>query len=372
MKTINFIFLLLLLSCGKASKNPIKIALSSSNPKIKKVVDSLEKHEVQILFTLVKRSTDNQVSFEDYAFNANEKNYFYPASTVKFPVAILALEKIQRGKNIDSNTDFYVEGDSTVTTFIKEIQKIFAVSDNEANNRLFEFLGQDYINAELNKKGITARISHRLSTENSDDVVTKPLVFYLNDSTTINTQKIISKPLKPLDLDKLKKGKGFMDEGELINQPMDFAFKNYFPLRSQHQMMKQLVYPENFPEKKQFELSENNRKLLLNAMKSLPKDVGYTGDEYYDSYGKFLIFGDSKADIPSHIEIYNKVGYAYGTLTDCAYIKNTKTDEEFIVSATVLVNANGIFNDNNYGYETIGIPFLAALGRQLIGVQPVE
>ncbi|NNF19140.1 MAG: hypothetical protein HKN61_05140, partial [Flavobacteriaceae bacterium] len=36
---------------------------------------------------------------------------------------------------------------------------------------------------------------------------------------------------------------------------------------------------------------------------------------------------------------------------------------EFLLTATILVNENGIFNDDQYEYEEIGIPFLAALGR---------
>ena len=75
------------------------------------------------------------------------------------------------------------------------------------------------------------------------------------------------------------------------------------------------------------------------------------------------MYGDQKETMPNHIKIYNKVGYAYGTLTDCAYIVDTKNEIEFMVVATLLVNSNGIFNDDTYEYETIGIPFLAELGR---------
>lgn len=66
-----------------------------------------------------------------------------------------------------------------------------------------------------------------------------------------------------------------------------------------------------------------------------------------------------------HISVYNKVGYAYGTLTDCAYIRDDNKNIEMIISATILVNKDQIFNDDNYEYEEIGIPFLAELGREL-------
>ncbi|MGB5359311.1 MAG: hypothetical protein WBN27_05150, partial [Eudoraea sp.] len=59
-----------------------------------------------------------------------------------------------------------------------------------------------------------------------------------------------------------------------------------------------------------------------------------------------------------------KVGFAYGTLTDCAYIVDEKNHIEFMLTATILVNKDDIFNNDNYEYEEIGIPFLAALGRE--------
>ena len=36
-----------------------------------------------------------------------------------------------------------------------------------------------------------------------------------------------------------------------------------------------------------------------------------------------------------------------------------------MVSATILVNKDGVFNDDTYEYDEIGFPFLAELGRQL-------
>jgi hypothetical protein len=77
------------------------------------------------------------------------------------------------------------------------------------------------------------------------------------------------------------------------------------------------------------------------------------------------MFGDTKENIPSNIKIYNKVGDAYGTLIDCAYIVDTTNKVEFMVSATLLVNKDGVFNDDKYDYDAIGFPFLAELGRQL-------
>lgn len=332
-------------------------------------MEDLKSYELQIRFTRIER-TKNSILFRDFDFQVDENTYFYPASTVKFPIAVLALEKINSSKNISIDTKFYIEGDTLETTFATEITKIFAVSDNAANNRLVEFLGQDAINQGLFLKNVgPVRIAHRLSTPNSDDVTTKPLIIYLNDSTTTSLPSITNRPPENLVLKGITKGIGYYAEDSLLLEPFDFSLKNYYPITSQHGVLKRVIFPEAFPENERFNLSISQRKFLLNAMQVLPKEAGYDPEEYYDSYGKFFMYGDSKDDMPAHISIYNKVGYAYGTLTDCAYIKDEKNKVEFLITATILVNDDKIFNDNVYEYDEIGIPFLAALGRELYDIE---
>jgi hypothetical protein len=36
-----------------------------------------------------------------------------------------------------------------------------------------------------------------------------------------------------------------------------------------------------------------------------------------------------------------------------------------MISATILVNKDQVFNDNIYEYDKVGLPFLAELGRQI-------
>ncbi|MGJ8660326.1 MAG: serine hydrolase [Cellulophaga fucicola] len=359
--------IILLISCKEKVKtpdHPIKYAIESANPKIKKVVDSITKYEVQIRYTEVNKK-QGIYTFNNYDVNVNSKNYFYPASSVKLPIAVLTLEKLNENDSLTKDSSFFIEGDTLKTTFAKEIIKIFAVSDNDAYNRLFEFLGQDYIDKKLTEKGLKdVRISHRLSTEDPDNVTTKPLVIYLNDSTTYNTKAIINSPIPPLEIDKLKKGIGYIEEDSLQKEPFDFSLKNNYPINDQQQVLQRVIFPESFTKTQQFNLSNEQLSFLKSTMSILPKDAGYPKNDYHDSYVKFFMYGDTKEPIPSTIKIYNKVGYAYGTLTDCAYIEDTENNIQFMLTATILVNKNGVFNDNTYEYNEIGIPFLAQLGRE--------
>jgi len=355
-----------LISCSSKEQNLnfLETALSSKNPKIKRVMDSIENYQVQIRYTQIDRRNDS-VIFTDYDFQVNDSNYFYPASTVKFPTAVLALERLNTTDTLTMNTRYYVEGDTIESTFKQDVSEIFAVSDNLANNRLVELLGFEEINNSLRKKGITpVRIAHRLG-QHSDDLRTKPLIVYLNDSSTGITKSILNKTPLELNLLNITKGSGYYQDDILIIEPFDFSSKNYFPISSQHNLIKRVIFPQNFDISERFNLSVEQRKYLLSTMHTVPRKAGYDQNSYYDGYCKFFIYGDTKENIPEHLEIYNKVGFAYGTLTDCAYIKDTKKNIDFLLTATILVNKDGIFNDDAYEYDEIGIPFLAQLGREI-------
>lgn len=136
--------------------------------KFEKILENKQQNQVQIIYTQIDRNKKNTPSFTHYFFNPNPR-YFYPASTVKFPVSVLALQRLNELKecNINKNTTLYHEKDFSGQTEATEeptaenkkpsisnyIKQILLVSDNNAFNRLYEFLGHDYINQELQKKG---------------------------------------------------------------------------------------------------------------------------------------------------------------------------------------------------------------------------
>ena len=366
--TILILLALLIFSCGTketSSENPIAIILASDSPNLKRVMSNLEKHALQIKFTQIERKNE-QTYFKDYNFQVDSANYFYPASTVKFPIAVLTLAKLNTLEGIDKDSKFYVEGDSVTTTFAKEIQKIFSVSDNVAYNRLFEFLGQDHINKQLSEIGIgPLRIAHRLSAPEAHEITTTPLIVYLNDSTTTTLPATINTTAQPLVLNAIEKGVGYIDEDSLMSNPFDFSLKNYYPIETQHKFLKTVLFPEMYESNEKIILKDNQLEFIRSAMHTVPRKGGYDSEIYYDSYCKFFMYGDTKENIPEYIKIYNKVGDAYGTLTDLAYIHDSKNNIEFLLTATILVNSNGIYNDNNYEYDDIGFPFLAELGRAL-------
>ena len=342
-----FLLLLLCIGCQNSDNDPLQKVLNSDLPAIKKVMENPEKYEVQIMFTEVNRGESGRITFKDYEYRVDEDVYFYPASTVKLPASILALEKLAEYKEINKDSRFRVETDSIETSTAIEIRKIFAVSDNEAYNRMFEFLGKDEFNERLNSKGINARISHRLSTPNADDLTSKPVVFKTMDST-ITIPKRANKEIVSLQKKSVLKGVGYLENDSLISSPKDFSKKNYYPISSMHGTMKRLIFPNLFPEEQRFKLDNKDRIGLINGMMLVPWQYGYSKRDYPDNYVKFFVIGDLVGEHkPKDIHIYNKVGYAYGYLIDCAYIFNETTNKDYFITAVVHVNENGIFNIEN-------------------------
>jgi hypothetical protein len=352
--------------CSTTKKNILQQTLASDNSKIKTVMSNPEAFELQIIYTQILRDKNNKVSFKDFAYNLNANNYFYPASTVKFPIAILALEKLNTMDNTSKDTPYLIEGKPEKLRFSEEISKVFAVSDNEASTNLLEFIGFDYLNESMKAKGLSPfRISHRLSAPNATEPKSKSITLFKDDNSVVILPEITNKSSIPLSINKLKKGIGFIKDDVLVHEPFDFSNKNFYPLETLHNTLKRIVFPETFTASERFNLTEKDREFIMFSMQNLPKNAGYDTKEYYDGYCKFFMFGDTKENIPTNIKIYNKVGDAYGTLIDCAYIVDNENKVEFMVSATLLVNKDGIFNDDQYEYDTIGLPFLAELGRQL-------
>ncbi|HAC23310.1 MAG TPA: hypothetical protein DCE81_00160, partial [Cytophagales bacterium] len=100
MKPLFWIWaVLVLVSCSSRVEDDARLIerLMEAHPQqfdhILKNRDSLE---VQIIYTQIDRDDRNRPSFRSFYFNVDSARYFYPASTIKLPMVLLALEKINR------------------------------------------------------------------------------------------------------------------------------------------------------------------------------------------------------------------------------------------------------------------------------------
>jgi hypothetical protein len=338
---------------------------------------------IQIIYTRINRKKNGKISFKDHTFNLNAKKYFYPASTVKLPVAILALQKLNElkiprlnkyttmitGAEYSGQTEVLFDstsenGKPSIAHYIK---KILLVSDNDAYNRLYEFLGQEYINNTLHQMGYEdVQVIHRLERSLTEDENrhTNPVKFFDTENNLVYEKRGENSSLKYAQRD-TRIGKGFMRRDTLINEPFDFSKKNRLPLSDLHKILRSVIFPESVPVSQRFNLSKEDYDFLQKYMSMVPRQSDFPSYDstYQDAYVKFLYYGAENIAAEPHIRIFNKPGDAYGFLIDAAYFSDSTNGIEFFLSAVIYCNSDGILNDNHYDYKTVGLPFMKNLGR---------
>ena len=89
----------------------------------------------------------------------------------------------------------------------------------------------------------------------------------------------------------------------------------------------------------------------------------YDTVNYWDNSVKYLFYGGERGTMKDNIRIFNKVGKAYGFLIDAIYFADFENNVEFMLSAAIHCNSDGIFNDDKYDYDEVGLPFMKNLGQ---------
>lgn len=340
-------------------------------------------YRVQIIYTQINRGANNMPAFTPYYYQTDPNRYFYPASTVKMPTALMALEKLHEMNREGVNKYTTMVTDSAWSrqtpvfndpttpdgrpNIAQYIRKIFMVSDNDAYNRLYEFLGQEYLNTALRKKGYTsAEIIHHLEVVMTQDENrhTNPVTFLGPAGDTLLHQPMQVSALPPLQRHDLL-GKGFERNGQLVNQPFDFSRKNRISLEDLTGILKAILFPQAVSQQQRFNIAADDYRFLWKYMSQYPQESVYPSydSSFQDAYAKYLYYGAEKGSLPKQFRIFNKIGDAYGFLVDVAYFADFEKNIEFMLSATILANKDGVFNDSKYDYETIGFPFMKNLGR---------
>ena len=356
--------------------------------KFKKELANPEKYRVQIIYTQIDRDKNNVPSFREYRYRVKRENYFYCASLVKLPVSALSLEKMRlhsvgslspkspmltdSASSCQKKTEHDSTSSSGLPSLSQYIKRMLLISDNEAYSRTYEFLGRDYIHDLLNSKGypdafIIQRFDSGCNTD--DNACTNPIRFLDSIGNLLYNQDAQCSSLTMLHpLGKPHAGLAYIDKNEKkVNEPKDFSQSNFLPLKDITRMLRSLVFPESVNPEERFKIKEEDRLFLLRYMSTLPRESDYpkyNSKNFYDSYKKYLIYGDNRATLQQDsLRIFNIVGQSYGFVSDVAYICDFKNNVEFMLSAVIYANEDEIINDNKYEYKSIALPFMAELGK---------
>ena len=295
-----------LLSCNS---NPIKSSLRKDDF-LKEIIKDKEEYQIQILLTKINQN-NTQFDFNEYEYQLDDNQYFYPASTNKLPIVILTLKKINelrsKGSEITLKSKIilnYKDGYSelvirdSITSFQNLIADVFLVSDNSASNILIDFIGYNYFNDEMKNAGFDKTyLNHKF---NPDPYVNSTWQISDLDNNIISSLNDNQKKIKADDkTNGLEKGDRRYFKGEILDESLNFSEKNRSSVTDMHNIIKYIFYPEIFDKTNTFNLNVEDYDFLRYWMSRFTyEDIGekFIGDEiFFETYNKFFIHGDEQS-----------------------------------------------------------------------------
>lgn len=346
---------------------------------VDRVLEQAEKYRLQFVCTIIdndqkaKMQTDRKVS----------GSYFYPASTVKLPVALLTLEKLNRlGFSLDDrlilnpdvqcgNTSYIQNTQPDGLSFRQMLEEMLVMSNNEHYSILYHFLSPGEMYQRLSELGYSGvhifrafngcELEAQLKT-NSWKVLQDGKMVYTQDAQVKSLDWLAN--MYRYDPGKLI-GSKHEYRGEIRPGPFDFNYQLELPLEQLHEMLLRLVHAELFPERMRWLLSPEQRAQMIEWMGKFPSECC---DELFDNarkfpnaYNKYFLVGESNAEYPRTI---SKIGLSYGFVTESVYVQCSEK-RSLVFTVSMYVNENDTVNDGKYEYEEIARPFLARVGTIL-------
>ena len=370
------------------SESPLLDSLLHTSPLLSRIADNPE-YELQIIYTQIDRDAQNRPTFTPYTFHLNPRQYFNPASLVKLPVVALSLEKLNdlnkpgitrrtimatgTAYRCQTPVPFAAPADSDQTATVGNyIKRMLLVSDNVAYNRLYEFLGQRPLNERLAQiSHPNVRITRRFAPcDTTANRYTNPLSFHTLQGDTLYKEAAKFNSISYISpLGRVLKGRAYQAGRRVIPEPYDFTTANHLPLSDITAFLQSILFPESVPKTQRFRLTSTDYAFLRRYLHATPHESGfhsYAPSGYFDAYKKYLYYGRNPEILhQSALRIYNIVGMSHGYLADIAYFADSLHQSEFMLSAVLYVNQDGIINDGAYEYDSIGQPFLAQLGHAI-------
>lgn len=389
MKKLVFLMIMLMFACSEIFAQdivPVKDdlldkLLKNKNSLLNKVLDNPSKYQFQLIYVRVMKDEKGNIRFEKRDL-FQDKYYFNPASLIKFPLAVAALEKLSALKDsgvdlnttinmhtcsCDYDTDDYVKNNSN-PCFGQFIREMMIMSDNDAYNLFFDFMGKDRFNnrmQELGYKNIIMRKHFTSRCTDEENNIGGGIGFSSQGQTLLRFPCDTSKKVFATDSSMpVKAGTSFLENGWVISGEKDFSNGNYVRLSEVTDLMIQLFFPNNVSKPK-LQMDEQYKEFLLEAMSDYPRNLkGYTinTEKKPDNLYKYFISEDKLGE---DIHIYNKVGQSSGFISDVTYVRDNKNDISFFLSASMLAKKSPVINDGNYNYSDLGFPVFRKIFEEI-------
>lgn len=361
-------------------------AILRTEPACAAVLDRAKEHRLQVVLAEFVDPLAKQPKLVKSRLG-DPQQYFYPASAIKLCGAVGALLALQDAAARDPSVtldapvvigarfpgDKRIDADATDVdggplTFRHLLRKLVLVSDNAAHNHCVELLGQDGMNRRMWEAGFaSARLWHRLSEARTRDENQQTREVRVGD--TVFPAREAGIGLANDGWTGLDVGTAWMQGGERIDGPMSFAQKNAMALDDLQDVLVAVMRPDVVLGKRGFpDMSRAHRRFLVMALGELPRESAnpkYDPAKTPDHACKFLLRGLRDVVPADKLRVYGKIGRAYGFSTENAYVVDARDGRAFFLAITLYTNADGVLNDDRYGYEDVADPFLDAAGRAI-------
>lgn len=338
---------------------------------------------LQVLVTVVKPNAKGPDDLEEHGYRVDAE-YIYPASAIKTLISIAALRyldeigkehgvelppnvRIMRCKSpaghcevpeADEDDKPDDDEDQEKPHVSREIRKLLAWSDNDAYDRLYDLVGHQRLNELMGEMGLSSvRFHHRMSSAWQPKKTRRVRVYPWKGRVVTLPARESELSLAPTDAKRLSVGSAHKTAKGLVEEPMDFAEKNYASLRDLHDSQIALVRPELA--RRSLGLDDAARKVIVDAMS------GRVVAGKHGAVHKPMVNGVLEVLTADRVRYVNKSGRAYGFHLENAYVEDRESGRAFFVTAAIYANPNGVLNDDDYAYEELSQPFLAAVGAGL-------
>lgn len=314
-----------------------------------------------------------------------DAEYFYPASAVKLCAAAAALEKwgelsdeAGRGLNMMTPVCFgplspaypgdprSPDGGPLTLDFL--LRAALIVSDNDAFNRLYDFVGRDELNQRMWRAGAaTARIRHRLDVALSEDENRRtPAVELKSSGAPVRLPEVEGAlALEAPRLPGLRVGAARIEGERRVEGPKDFSRKNRISLLDLQNLLAAALRPD-LGAGVELRLSPDCRSALARALCGSAGDLRsstFEGEEFSEARFRPALQGVARVLPRARIEAFGKSGLAYGFQVENAYFADRATGRAFFLAAAIYADADGVVGDGVYDYDSVSRPFLADLGE---------
>lgn len=365
-----------------ASRDPWADVFARMPPALAAIAHDLVR-EVQLRWVRIARDTDGNVRTRTHDFGLAPRRWFPAASVVKLPMALLMAEAVQAAGG-DPDTVLALDappvtgewGDEPlVDSFARGLRRTFAVSENRPFNRWYELLGGDRVHARLAALGYPhARLIARLGSPDPEaNRRTGGGALLGAGGRVLARCAPATAAARRFPFGTALRGDGWLgDDGVLVPGPHDFSHANFLPLADSLRMLQAFLAPESVPPAQRWRIDGALRARLLRMLAMRPReseDPVYPEAVHPDGEARWFFVGDGTQRYPEALTVFGKSGMAYGSLSEVAWVVDRDSGAECLLAASVQCNADGIYNDDRYDYDDVGLPFLAAWSRAVLACE---